>query len=406
MSKLIEERIRGTLRGAVILEFLKNSFHFPLANILIELVLEGPFHYIQSLDFYASISAAVIQAYFLGRWSYEGKPRPLAGNLIGPLFYSVVEIISAPDEFFSMPFHYAYWGFALGIGIIQKLRLMSGEERQDLLILLENVIRSSILAVMYWFVEMLTEPKYADPHLFFSNQSHIFMLSALLFISIIVGLDDARAQRFLNILRDTTEQLQTFSNWLLGRDMLSIALTDPASLSLIRRERTVIFMDIRGFTGWSEQQEPEVVVKMLNRYYEIAESVLYSSNAIMLKYTADEVMAFFADVKEASRAACRLHSACTEELAEFGLTVGTGINAGLVVEGLLGSSELKRYEIIGDTVNTAKRICSAAESGELLVSKAVFLKTEGLFNLLESREITAKGKSAPLEVCVVRPDFE
>ena len=55
MSKLIEERIRGTLRSAIILEFLKNSFHFPLANILIEFVLEGPLHYVQSVDFYASI---------------------------------------------------------------------------------------------------------------------------------------------------------------------------------------------------------------------------------------------------------------------------------------------------------------------------------------------------------------
>lgn len=406
MSKLIEERIRGTLRGAVILEFLKNSFHFPLANILIELVLEGPVHYVQSLDFYASISAAAIQAYFLGRWSYCGKPRPLLGNLIGPLFYSTVEMISAPDEFFSMPFHYAYWGFAMAVGIIQKLRLLSGEGRQSLLILLENVLRSSILAVMYWFVEMLTEPKYADPYLFFSNQSHVFILLALLFISIIVGLDDARAQRFLCILRDTTEQLQTFSNWLLGRNMLSMALTDPDSLSLLRRERTVLFMDIRGFTGWSEQQEPEVVVNMLNRYYETAEAALATSNAIMLKYTADEVMAFFADAGEASLAGCRLHNACSVELEKFGLTVGTGLHSGLVVEGLLGSSELKRYEIIGDTVNTAKRICSAAESGELMVSKDLYLKTAGLFSLIESREITAKGKSLPLAVCVVQLNFD
>lgn len=406
MSKLIEERIRGTLRGAIILEFLKNSFHFPLANILIELVLEGPVHYLQSMDFYASISAGVIQAYFLGSWSYRGKPRPLLGNLIGPLFYSVIELLSAPDEFFSMPFHYAYWGFALGIGFIQKLRVLSGESRQGLLILVENVLRSSILAVMYWFIEMLTEPKYSDPAIFFRNKSHIFMLLALLFISVIVGLDDARSQRFLNILRDTAEQLQIFSNWLFGRNMLSMALTDPASLSLVRRERTVIFIDIRGFTGWSEQQEPEIVVKMLNRYYEIAESVLSTTSVIMLKYTADEVMAFFADALEASKAACRLHDACTVELAEFGLTVGTGVNSGLVVEGLLGSNELKRYEIIGDTVNTAKRICSAAESGELLVSKDLFLKTGGLFKLLESREIAAKGKSVPLEVCVVQHDLE
>lgn len=232
------------------------------------------------------------------------------------------------------------------------------------------------------------------------------MLSALLFISIIVGIDDARSQRFLSILSDTAKKLETFSNWLFGRNMLSMALSDPASLSLVRRERIVLFIDIRGFTGWSEQQEPEVVVRMLNRYYEIAETVLGSSNVIMLKYTADEIMAFFADVTEAAMTAGRLHDACTAELAEFGLAVGSGLNAGLVVEGLLGSSELKRYEIIGDTVNTAKRICSAAESGEILISKDLFLRKKGLFKLLESREITAKGKSVPLELCVVEINLE
>ena len=402
MSKLISERIRGTLRGAITIEFLKNSFHFPLANILIELVLEGPLHYVQSMDFYASLSAAIIQAYFLGRWSFEGRPRPLVGNLIGPLVYTGVELISSPTGFFTLPFHYAYWGFSLGIGIIQELRILYGDKRQGLLILSENILRSSILAVMYWFIEMLTEPKYADPLLFFSNKSHVFMLSSLLFMSIIVGLDDARSQRFLRILRSTTEQLQTFSNWLLGRNMVSLALSDPSSLSLVRRERTVFFMDIRGFTQWSEQQDPEKVVNMLNRYYEIAESVLGSSNVIMVKYTADEIMAFFADVTDAVLTTDKVHRSCTKALVEFGLSVGTGITSGLVVEGLLGSSELKRYEIIGDTVNTAKRICSAAEGGELLVSDEVVVKIQALFRVQTTREIVAKGKSAPLKVHAVQ----
>lgn len=401
MSKLLDERIRGTLRGAVILEFLKNSFHFPLANILIELILEGPAHYVQSMDFYASLSAAALQAYFLGRWTYEGRPRPLLGNLIGPMIYSSLELATTPvATFFSLPFHYAYWGFAIAIGMIQQLRLTWGETREGGLILLENVLRSGILAVMYWFIEVLTEAKYADPYLFFTNKSHIFILSAILFISIIVGLDDARSQRFLNILRDTAGQLQTFSYWLLGRNMVSLALTDPSSLSLVRRERTVLFMDIRGFTQWSERQEPERVVTMLNRYYEIAETVLGGSKVIMLKYTADEVMAFFADAQDAVVAAYRLHGACSRELAPLGLAVGTGMNTGLVVEGLLGSAGLKRYEIIGDTVNTAKRICSAAAEGEFLVSAALLQKIEADFVVREARQIVAKGKSEPLPVFV------
>lgn len=399
---LIEERIRGTQKSAVILEFLKNSFHFPLANILLELVLEGPAHYIVSLDFYSSLLAPAVQAYFLGSWSYKGRPRPLLGNLIGPTIYSLVDMAVSADEFFLMPFHYAYWGFALGIGIIQELRLRVGERWQSAFILVENILRSSILAVMYWFMEKLTEPKYADPAVFFNNRSHIFILSAILFLGIVVGLDDARSQRFLAILRDTASRLQTFSNWLLGRNMLSMAMTDPDALSLVRRERTVMFMDIRGFTSWSEQQEPEVVVGMLNNFYALSESVFATSGVIHTKYTADEVMAFFADAKDGLRSAYRMHTACAGELAAFGLSAGTGVHAGFVVEGLLGSNEVKRYEIIGDTVNTAKRICSAAEGGELLVSDEVLAKTGALCVVLSSREVSAKGKSAPLSVHSVR----
>ncbi|NJD91824.1 MAG: adenylate/guanylate cyclase domain-containing protein [Geobacter sp.] len=402
MSKLLDERIHGTLRGAVTLEFLKNSFHFPLANILIELILEGPSHYVQSVDFYASLCAAVIQAYFIGKWTHEGRPRPLLGNLIGPVVYTSLELASTTvGAFFSLPFHFAYWGFAIAIGGVQQLRLASGEKREGILILLENVLRSGILAVMYWFIEVLTEAKYADPAIFFTDKSHIFILSALLFMSIIVGLDDARSQQFLRILRSTAEQLQTFSYWLLGRNMVSLALTDPSSLSLARRGRAVLFMDIRGFTRWSEQESPERVVGMLNRYYEIAEEVLGASQVIMHKYTADEIMAFFADVENAAADAYRLHIACTRELATLGLAVGSGMNTGLVVEGLLGSPGLKRYEIIGDTVNTAKRICSAAGSGEFLVSAEVMQRGAGLFDVQETRQIIAKGKSEPLQVFAV-----
>jgi class 3 adenylate cyclase len=402
MAAVVEERISGTRKSAIILEFLKNSFHFPLANILLEMVLEGPAHYIASLDFYSSLLAPAVQAYFLGSWTYEGKPRPLLGNLIGPLLYSIVDVAVAADEFFVMPFHYAYWGFALGIGIVQELRLRAGERWQSAFILVENILRSSILAVMYWFMEKLTEPKYADPSVFFGNRSHIFILSAIFFLGLVVGLDDARSQRFLGILRDTASRLQTFSNWLLGRNMLSMALTDPEALSLVRRERTVMFLDIRGFTSWSERQEPEVVVGMLNDFYDLSESVFANSGVILIKYTADEVMAFFAEAEDGLRSAHQMHLACMARLADYGLAVGTGLHAGFVVEGLLGSSEVKRYEIIGDTVNTAKRICSAADGGEFLVSGAVLAKAGSYCKVLNSREVNAKGKSAPLLVHSVR----
>lgn len=401
MSNELDQRIRGTVRGSIIEEFLRNSFHFPLANILIEMVLEGPSHYLISMDFLASLVAPIIQAIVMGRWSFQGKPRPLPGNLIAPLIYTIIDFSAAPGEFFTMPFHYAYWGFALSIGIIQELRLRYRITGQKLLILVENMVRSSILVVMYWIIERLTEPKYADPAVFMQSKSHIFILLALLFLSIIMGLEDARSQRFLLLLRETANQLTTYSRWLLGRNMLSLAISDPESLTQMRRNRAVLFVDIRNFTEWSEQQSPERVVSMLNSYYEVAEKSLVESGVIQFKYTADEIMAFFASPQEGVRFALLLQDSMADTLGEYGLRAGTGIHYGPVVEGLFGSSEFKRYDIIGDTVNTAKRICSAAGGGELLVSGQALESAGGTILTLERREIHAKGKSRPLEVHLI-----
>lgn len=401
MSKELDQRIQGTASGSIVEEFLRNSFHFPLANILIELVLEGPANYLLSLDFIASLVAPLIQAIVIGRWNFQGKPRPLPGNLIGPFIYTLMDFASAPGEFLTMPFHYAYWGFALAIGVIQELRLRVQGTDQKLLILIENMIRSSILMVMYWFIERLTEPKYADPGVFIRNKSHLFILLALLFLGIIVGLEDVRAQRFLLLLRETANQLTTFSRWFLGRNMLSLAISDPASLTQSRRNRAVLFVDIRNFTAWSELQSPERVVTMLNSYYDVAEKSLIESNVIQFKYTADEIMAFFAAPLEAVMFALLLQNSMAATLGEYGLRAGTGIHSGPVVEGLFGSSEFKRYDIIGDTVNTAKRICTAAGGGELLVSGVVFEAAAGSIRTLEKREIHAKGKSRPLEVHLI-----
>jgi class 3 adenylate cyclase len=406
MSSELDKRIRGTLWQAVYYEFLRSSFYFPLANIMIELILEGPKEVLESADFYGSIVAAALQAWFLGYRQYKGRPLPLLGNLIGPTIYTFLEIVTTPGIFIHVPFHLVYWVSSFSIGLVQQLRLSFSGRSSAFLLLAENVVRSGILVVMFWFIERMESPAHNSIAHFLADKPHVFIIFILPFIAIVTGLDEIRGERFLSLLRETTVQLQQYSHWLLGRDMLSLAITDPQALSLARRERTVLFMDIRGFTEWSENQQPELVVSMLNRYYESSETVLGGSGVIQLKFTADEIMAFFASSDEAIQAAFALHDITGSILDEYGLKVGTGLHVGSVVEGLLGSSELKRYDIIGDTVNTAKRICSAADSDELLVSRQLFLKTEGLCRLIEFREITAKGKSAPLEVCVVRPPSE
>ena len=398
MAAEIDKRIQGTAWQAVYYEFLRNSFYFPLANILIEMILEGPLEVLESADFYGSIAAAILQACFLGYRQYQGRPFPFLGNLIGPAIYTVLELVTTPGEFLKVPFHVVYWTSSLIIGLIQQVRLSMRGRPAAALLLAESVVRSGILVLMFWYIQRIVTPYYNSFGHFIVDKPHLFVALALLFIAMVTGLDEIRAEHFLSMLKETAEQLKQYSHWLLGRNMLSLAITDPQALTMTRRERTVLFIDIRGFTEWSEHQQPEVVVSMLNRYYDAGEEILDQSGVIQIKFTADEIMAFFASPTEAIRAALALQATTAAILGEYGLDAGTGLHTGPVVEGLFGSKELKRYDIIGDTVNTAKRVCSAAHGSELLISREVYTEISSLVRITGKREIVAKGKRLPLEV--------
>lgn len=161
----------------------------------------------------------------------------------------------------------------------------------------------------------------------------------------------------------------------------------------------MLFMDIRGFTAWSETQSPEAVVSMLNAYYAASERTLQPLVPIKIKFTADEVMAVFADKTQAFAAARQLQKVATQVLDAYQLAVGLGLHAGPVVEGLLGCASVKAYEVIGDAVNTASRLCSAAGANELLVSPSAL---SGLsLASFPLRYIEAKGKRNPLAVRVL-----
>ena len=119
---------------------------------------------------------------------------------------------------------------------------------------------------------------------------------------------------------------------------------------------------------------------------------------IKLKYTADEVMAVFADAAQAVTAGSRMLASTRKLLAASNLAAGAGVHCGQVVEGVLGGEGAKAYDFIGDTVNTAQRLCDAAAPGELLVS-IVACDAAGLAPM-QQRDILAKGKREPLRVAV------
>ena len=206
-----------------------------------------------------------------------------------------------------------------------------------------------------------------------------------------IGVAQVTSDGYLALLRSTASQLRRYSELAMGRHVLERAVEDEASLAPTRRDRTVVFLDIRGFTAWSERQPPEEVVRMLNAFYGATEAAVAPLAPIRIKYTADEALLVFAEPGPARGRGRGCARRWSPHLAPFGLSAGFGIHAGPVIEGMLGSESVKAFDVLGDTVNVAKRLCDAAAGGEILVSEGDARRGP---RDAPVRELRVKGKAA------------
>jgi len=362
-----------------------------------ELLKSGFYEYVQELDMYVILFACLVQAYVLGKWNFRGKNLRLIGNLIGPAVYTAIELSLEGPAFIGSYNHLAYWAFGASIGFLQQVQLYTSIHVRSFLVILENMTRTYIVLVMYAIYEY-TLPDASEIGLFFTDESHVYFFLVISLLGLVIGFAKITADKYLDILRDTAKTMKVFSEWFLGGDILSKAIDDEQALSLKRQERSVIFVDIRGFTSWSEKKTPEEVVGMLNGFFELSEKCWTSDNVIKIKYTGDEIMAVCKDKAVACSDVFLLADRLSVYLKSFGLTSGIGIHTGVLVEGLIGGSRVKAYDVIGDTVNTAKRICDKSTDNNILVSENFLNELDWHYEKVNSLNIEAKGKSEKISV--------
>lgn len=163
-----------------------------------------------------------------------------------------------------------------------------------------------------------------------------------------------------------------------------------------RREISVFFSDIRGFTNWSENHTPEEVIDMLNKLLSFQAEVVQKYGGDVDKFVGDELVAVFQGKDKEQRAVnAAIHiqqqvSAMLTE-GEKELAVGIGINSGEVVMGAMGSENRMDYTVLGSTVNLGARLCSAADKYQILISEPVYLNLERRIPAKSLEPILAKG---------------
>ena len=180
-----------------------------------------------------------------------------------------------------------------------------------------------------------------------------------------------------------------------------------------RKQVTVMFCDMEGFTALSEKLGIEESYSIIDQVYEILIHKVHDYEGTVNELTGDGIMALFGApialedaTQRAIRSSLSIHRAMTkfsEKLKSEGQDIGQlkmriGIHAGPVVVGTVGNDLRVEFKAVGDTVNLASRIETLSESGTTYVSDAVFKVTEGLFRFeaLGAREV--KGKEHPVAV--------
>jgi adenylate cyclase len=192
-------------------------------------------------------------------------------------------------------------------------------------------------------------------------------------------------------------------------------LKNPEKINLggEKRNITIFFSDIRGFTPISEKLEPEELVHLLNEYLTEMSSIIIENQGLVDKYMGDAIMAFWGaplDQPNHAELACKSSLEMMEKLKELqkkwkkegipAFDFGIGLNSGDAIVGNMGSSNRFDYTAIGDNVNLASRLegLNKTYGTNVIISENTYKIVKDKFNTRELGVVKVKGKEKPIRI--------
>lgn len=222
-----------------------------------------------------------------------------------------------------------------------------------------------------------------------------------------------KTEKHIILMRQTLEAIkennilkmyvdETVLNFMNGKEIESRLMANETI------ESTVAFIDICGYTAISENESPDTVVKLLNGYFDLMVKEVIDQNGYIDKFIGDAVMAVFRGEYHLDRAveACLAVRKKMDEQPQavegidYSPKVSIGINSGEMISGNIGSANLRRldYTVIGDVVNTAQRLQSVGEPGQIIINHQAYEQIKESFDCVKLGEMHLKNKANPVVI--------
>ena len=204
-----------------------------------------------------------------------------------------------------------------------------------------------------------------------------------------------------------------------SRDVYTQLMANPdlAELGGARRDMTVLFSDIRGFTSVTERGDPEALVAQLNEYFSRMVAIVFRHEGTVDKFVGDMVMALFGAPVDDAGHADHAVAAAVEMVKELGelnrewaakgmaqLDIGIGVNSGDMIAGNIGSSSIMSYTVIGDNVNLGARLESLNKDYKtrIIISDATRTRLKVPYDVRPLGDVVVKGKSKAVAIYEIK----